>query len=57
MQGAKTSKNMLPCKRRVHLYKSTSFKTVFKQIQNNHKNDAKIDPKMVETSIRKTSEK
>ena len=29
MQGAKTSKTMLPCERRVHLHKSASFKMMF----------------------------
>ena len=51
MQGAKTSKNMLPCGRRVHLHKSISFNTIFEQIQIDHKNDDKNDPKMIEESF------
>ena len=35
MQGAKTSKIMLPCQRHVHLHKSDSFKTIFEQILTN----------------------
>ena len=57
MQGAKVSKTMLPCWRRVHLHKSASFKTIFENIQANHTNDAKIDSRMIEQSITKTIEK
>ena len=54
MQGAITSKNMLPRRRRVHLHKSASFKTIFDQIKKNHKKYAKNDPKMIEnTKFRK----
>ena len=45
MQGAETSKTMLPYWRRVHLHKSASFKTIFYQ------NDAKIDPEMPDKFI------
>ena len=38
LQGAKTSKTMLPCKRRVHLHKSASFKMIFEQFQKKYKN-------------------
>ena len=41
MQGAKTSKIMLPCWRRVHLDKSACFKTIFEQIPKIDENDAK----------------
>ena len=51
MQGAKTSKGMLQCKRHVHLHKSISFKTIFEQIQTICKSDAKNDSKMMRTSI------
>ena len=51
MQGAKTSKLMLPCGRRVHLHKSASSKAIFEQLLTNHENDAKIDSKMTEKSI------
>ena len=50
MQGAKTSKIMFPCGRRVHLHKSASFKT-------NLINDAKNNPKMIDTTIKKPSTK
>ena len=56
MQGAKTSKNMLLCQRRVHLHKSASFKTIFHQIpQIIIKHDFKIDPNMIDKSIKQTS--
>ena len=45
MHGAKTSKVMFPCWRRVHLHKTASFKAIFEQVQKNHKNYAKNDPK------------
>ena len=48
MQGVKTAKFMFPCWRRVKLHKSAGFKTIFEQIQTNHKNDAENDPKMIE---------
>ena len=51
MQGAKTSKNMLPCEPRVHLHKSASLTTIFNKLLTNHKNDAKIDSKMIEISV------
>ena len=57
MQGYKTWKFMLPCRRRVHSHKSTNFKTIFEQIQKNHKNDAKNDPKTSEKNIQKLSNK
>ena len=57
MQAAKTSKFMLPCRRRVHLHTSASFKTIFEQIQTNHKNYIKFDPKMIEKSVKITSTK
>ena len=41
MQGATKSKYMLPCGRRVHLHKPISFQTIFEQIPQNHKIDAK----------------
>ena len=44
MQGAKTLKTIFPCSRRVHLHKSAGLKTIFEQIPNKHKNDAKNDP-------------
>ena len=47
MQGAKTSKIMLPYGRRVYLQKSASFKTIFEKILPNHEND----PKMIDKSI------
>ena len=43
MQGAKTSKTMLPCKHRVH------FRTTPKQ----HKNDANLDPRIIEKTNNK----
>ena len=51
MRGAKNSKTMLPCGRRVHLYNSVSFKMVFEKIQTNHKDDAKIDPETIDKPI------
>ena len=48
MQGAKTSQIMLPWRRRVHLHKSASFKTIFEQILKSHENDANNDPKMID---------
>ena len=46
-QGAKASKIMFPCKRRIYLNKSAGFErcTSFKI---NHKGDAKIDPNVFE---------
>ena len=55
MQGAKTSKNMLPCWRHVHLHKSASFRLIFEKIQTNHKMVAKIDPETTEKTCRKQS--
>ena len=52
MQSAKTSK--LPCRRRVHLYKSNIFKTIFEQIQKMHENDAKNDTKIINKLMLKT---
>ena len=40
---AQTSKFIIPCKLRVHLHKSPSFKTIFKRLLTNPKNDAKND--------------
>ena len=57
MQSAETSKTMLPCKRRVHLHKTASLKTVFKQSQHNHKNNVSVGAKMVEQSIKKEKKK
>ena len=54
MQGAETSKTMIPCWRRVHFHKSTIFETMLEKIQKHHKHYAKIDPKMIENSIKKT---
>ena len=48
MQGAKTSKTMSPCGRRVHIHKSASFKTIFEQIPNIDKSSAKTDSEMIE---------
>ena len=45
---------MLPCRRRVHVHKSASFKTIFEQILNIYENDAKTNPRMIETSIWKS---
>ena len=36
---------MLPCKRGVHVHKSTTFKKTPEAIQINYTNDAKVDPK------------
>ena len=44
MQGAKISKIMLPCRRRVHLQKSDSAKTIFEQIQKEIKMMLKMIP-------------
>ena len=54
MQGVKTSKTMFPCKRRAHLHKSASFKTIFEQIRKKekHKNDAKNDPQIIEKEFK-----
>ena len=52
MQGAKTSKIMFPCGRRVHLHKSASFKLIFGKFRTNHKNDAKIDTKIIENPFK-----
>jgi hypothetical protein len=41
MQGAKTSRIMLPCWRRAHLHKSASFEASFEQIQTSDKTNAK----------------
>ena len=58
MQGAKTSKTMFPCGRRVHLHKSAGFKTSFEQIQKSHKNHAKVNnPKMIEQTTKKSLKK
>ena len=57
MQGAKTSKTMLPCGRSEHFHKSASFKTSFEQIQKDHKHDASNDPKMIERTIKNSSNK
>ena len=51
MQGAETSKSMLPCGRRVHLHESAIFETIFEQIKKHHKNDIKVDRKNIEKSI------
>ena len=51
MQGAETKEARFPCGRRVHLYRSVCFKTIFEQIP--PKNDAGIDPEMIEQSFRK----
>ena len=48
MQGAETSKIMLPCWRSVHLHKSASFKTIFEQNQTNPKKNANNDLQMLE---------
>ena len=55
MQGAKTSKAMLPCERPVYLHKLVRSKTIFEQIAQNHKNNAKNDPKKVDKNNLKTS--
>ena len=51
MQGAKTSKIILPRSRGVHLHKSASFKTIFETFLTHHKNDDEIDPKMIEIPL------
>ena len=51
MQGAKISKSMFPCVRRVHLHKSASFKLIRGKNQTNHKKNAKSGPKMIEKTI------
>ena len=51
MQGAKTSKNMLSSERRVHLHESAGFRTLLEHIVKIHKDDDKIDPKMIENFI------
>ena len=56
MQGAKLQKNA-PCWRHVHLHKSTNYKTIFEQLQTNHKSDAKIDHTMIEKLLSKPSNK
>ena len=43
MQGAKTSKNILPYEGRVYLHKAASFKTIFENILTNLENSAKSD--------------
>ena len=53
----KTSKAMLPCWRRVHLHKSSSFKKETERILKHSKNDAKNDPKMIDTSVKKKHQK
>ena len=53
MQRAKISRFILPCGRRVHLYKSVSFKLIVEQILANHTNYAKSDPKTIEESMKK----
>ena len=50
MQGANTSKTILPCGRRVHLHKSASLKKVFEQTLTNQRNEATNDHKMIGTS-------
>ena len=57
MRGARTSKIMLPFGRNGHLHTSASFKTIFENILTNHNNDIKIDPEMVEQTVKKPSNK
>ena len=57
MKGAKSSKIMFPFGRRVHLYKSASFKTIFEKISTNQKNDDTNHPKKIEQAIKKNSNK
>ena len=54
MQGAKTSKIMLPWWRRVHLHESTSFKMIFEKYLTTHKNATKMDPTTIEQLNSKT---
>ena len=49
MQGAETSKTIIPCERRVHLHKTATSKTTNKS--KHIKNNAKDDSKMIETNI------
>ena len=51
MQDAKTLKTMFVCGRRVHLHESASCKTSFKRYLKSHRNDNKIDPKVIEKTI------
>ena len=51
MQGAKSLKNKLTCRRRVHLHKSVNFEIIFEKYLKIHENDAKTDSKMVEKTI------
>ena len=54
MQGAETSKIMLPCERRVHLHKSASFKTIFeKDLTNRQKNNVEIDLENIKSPFNK----
>ena len=50
MRSAKTSKHKLPCRRRVHLHKSASFKTIFEQKTLTNKTNCKNDHTMIEQS-------
>ena len=51
MQGAKISKIMLACRRRVHLLESIIFKTILEQIRPNHKMNAENNTRMIEKTI------
>ena len=55
MQGAETSTMIFPCGRRVHLHKTVSSKTIFKQIQNDQKNDVELGTHIVEQTIKTPS--
>ena len=46
LQGAKASKNMLSCARRVHLHKSACLKTLFEKILTNQKKMLSSIPKL-----------
>ena len=50
MQGAKTLKAMLLCRRRVHSHKSFSIKTIFEQFIKNHTHGVKNDSNIVKQS-------
>ena len=53
MQGAKTSKTMLPCRRGALLAKAAGFKKIPEDIQIKHEKHANIYAKTIEKSITK----
>ena len=51
MQGAKTSKFLIQCGRRVHLHKSASFKTSLEQIQTSYNPEPGFERFLIEKKI------